>query len=143
MKPRLFLIKRYDGLFAPADDQSSDLAKKIQQGDPIEAKIVNHRLLWYHRRFFLAVKHIFNNMPEEMAELYPTEDSLRKALLILAGHVDIVHLPDGQQRVSAASMNFETVKQDEFEKIYSAVVDAGLKYFIKEFDQQQVLIDLT
>ena len=143
MKPRLFLIKRSDGLYCPANDNSSELSKKVTIGDPLEVKVSSQRILWYHKRFFIAVKFIYENMPENFTTLYPTEESLRKGLLLLAGHTEKVHNPDGTFIINVRSMNFETVKQDEFQQLYSAIIDAGLKYFISNMETQTKLIDLT
>jgi hypothetical protein len=143
MKPRLFLTKRIDGTFIPSTDDSAELSKKIAYGESVEVKGVNRRLVWYHRRFFLAVKFIHLNMPENFMELYPTQESLRKGLLMLAGHTEKIYNPDGSFTLNVKSMNFETVKQDEFEGLYNAMINAGFKYFITDEKAQRELIDLT
>jgi hypothetical protein len=82
-------------------------------------------------------------MPENFKEIYPTSEKLRKDLLKLAGHYEVVKSIDGTERKEVLSMDFATVKQDEFEKLYSAIIDVSLKYFITDEETQRILIDLT
>lgn len=143
MKKRAFIVKRFDGSYIPFDDMSQVALNKIDSDECIEVKISNIRLLWYHRRFFLALKFIHENLSEEYLKIYPTQESLRKVLLILSGHIDIIEMPDGSIQKQARSINFETVNQDDFEQIYSTFIDVALEYFITDEETQRKLIDLT
>ena len=86
---------------------------------------------------------IYQNIPEQFKEMYPTQESLRKVLLKLSGHTEEIIMPDGRIQIETKSINFEKVKQDEFEQIYSAFIDSSLKYFITDFELQEKLINLT
>lgn len=143
MKSRAFISKRIDGSYIPYDDHSRELLNKVKDNQCIEVKIANSRLLWFHRRFFLALQFIYENLPEQFKEMYPTQESLRKVLLKLSGHTEEIIMPDGRIQIETKSINFEKVKQDEFEQIYSAFIDSALKYFITDFELQEKLINLT
>jgi len=125
------------------DDESAEVSKLVKYGDTIEGKVCNKRLPWYHRRFFLAIKLVYLNMPENFYELYPTQESLRKGLLMLAGHTEKIYHPSGGFTMNVKSMDFATVKQDEFTQIYNSIIDQAFKYFITDMEFQQKLIDLT
>ena len=82
---------------------------------------------------------IFENLPEEFTDIYPTMDSLRKALTFLSGHVVRYYLPDGSERVEADSISFDKIGQAEFEDIYNRCVDSALKYFGLPFEIKKEL----
>lgn len=125
---KLFLRKHNFGCF-PVDDYAQELFRKIPEGGYVEVKNVNERIVWYHRKFFLMVKIVFDNLPEAFDEMYPTPESLRKALLFLAGHVVKYRLPDRSERIEADSIAFDHIGQAEFEQVYNACVNAAIKHF--------------
>ena len=138
-----FLTKRYDGLFSCTTDADYELLKSIKPGESVEVKRTNERIMWQHKRFWLALKFVFNNMHEDFREVYPNQESLRKGSLIQSGHIDIVIQLDGQRNVNAGSMSFLSLGQKEFEQVYSSIIDSWLKYIITDFNLQQKLVDLT
>lgn len=124
----LYLTKGIDGLYRPTDDTSYELSKGIGIGQSVEVKKANDRVVEYHRKFFAMIRFIHTHLPEYFAELYTTEESLRKVLLILSGHVKEYYMPDGTRHIEADSIRFDKVGQAEFRQIYEACINAAIKY---------------
>lgn len=125
---KLFLRKHNHGCF-PVDEYAQELFRKIPDGGYVEVKGVNERVVWYHRKYFLMLSVVFDNLPEAFSEIYPTSESLRKVLLFLSGHVVKYRLPDGSERIEADSIAFDSIGQVEFEQVYNACVNAAIKHF--------------
>ena len=125
---KLYLIKR-NYYAVPVDDNAREMFKKIPEGAYFEVKNANQRVVWYHRKFFLMLSIVFQNLPEAFDEYYPTSESLRRALLLLAGHTVTYRMPDGTERIEADSIAFDKIGQAEFEQVYNACVNAAIKHF--------------
>jgi hypothetical protein len=111
MKPRIFLSRRSDGSYIPYNEDSRELINKLKDRDIIEGKFTNSRLPWFHKRFFLALGFIYDNMPENFKEIYPTSEKLRKDLLKLAGHYEVVKSIDGTERKEVLSMDLQRLNR--------------------------------
>ena len=67
---------------------------------------------------------------------YKSQDHLRHDLLVSAGMYDIRHTVWGEEMKVPRSLNFATMSEGEFEKVYSAVVDEVVSHF--NFDNELI-----
>jgi hypothetical protein len=57
-------------------------------GETYRMEVVEERSAATHRHFFAAVNEAWQNLPENLAEAYPSPEHLRKRALIKAGFAD-------------------------------------------------------
>ena len=136
----MFLVKN-EYYLIPADDVDKDEFNRISQGEIVQCKLDRGRNVQHHRKYFLLINYIFDNMPEQMHELCPTKTALRKCLQKLAGHTVEYRLPNGTVQVESDTINF-SLPQKEFEEVYNRVIDAAFKYFITDEETQKQFYDM-
>lgn len=125
------LIKTMNG-FMPYDPQSGEWAEKIKAGQVIRGKFTKMRNAAFHRKFFALLNLAYEYWePGEIDSKYGKPEKnferFRKDLTILAGYYDTVINIKGEVRVEAKSISFASMDNDEFEKLYNAVLDVVLK----------------
>ena len=59
----------------------------------------------------------------------------RANLTVLAGFYDSYYKIDGSVRIEAKSLSYGSMKQEEFEQFYNAVINAALKNIFKTNDE--------
>ena len=133
------LVKRSDGTFCPAHNSDYEIAKKVVPGDSITAKLSFPRNLKHHKKFFALIRYAYHHMSEEMQGKFPSEDALRLELTLQAGYWDKHYTIGGKEIVYPKSISFEKMDQVEFEKLYSAVLDVVIKWFVPEIDADELL----
>ena len=68
-------------------------AKQYTEGEVYPLEVREDRSINSHRHYFAAVREGWQNLPEHLAERFPTEDHLRKYLLIKTGFQDERSIP--------------------------------------------------
>ncbi len=127
----LFLRRLYNTLI-PIDSSGMEAFEKIKPNAVVKCEVTRPRNIGYHRRFFALLDLAFDawEMPETEyrgQKIQKNRERFRKDLLIMAGHYEVVVNLKGELRYEAKSMSFANMAQDEFEALYSSVVDVILQ----------------
>lgn len=124
----LVLIKTPSGQLAPADPQAAEYIAKLKLGAALKGKFTKARNPRFHRKAFALFQLAFEAW--EPAELsYKGQvvakdfDRFRKDLTILAGFYDAVTNIRGEVRLEAKSLSFGSMDDEEFAKVYAAILD--------------------
>jgi len=133
----LYLTKDDFGRFIPAYGTDFDLAKRIKVGETVKAVVTRPRNYGFHKKYFAMIRCFHHCLHEELADRYPTRDSLLVAIKILAGHFDVSFLPDGTEVQIPKSISFGAMDDYAFEEFYSRTLDIGLKYFLRDMDKEE------
>lgn len=138
----LHLIKTYQG-FIPADKQSAEAMESMKWGKEYKAEVTQPRNLGYHKKFFALVKVAFDawEMPVNEykgIQIQKNPDRFRKDLLIMSGFGYPVVNVKGDVRYEAKSMSFASMAQDEFEELYSRVVDVVLQKVLTHYTKDDL-----
>jgi len=126
---KVILMKRGASL-VPTDEESADALAKIKDGKQVSVEIKRSRNPQMHRLYFALVRLVFDNLPDDMAERYPTKDQLHSAMKVSAGIYTPFKLADGREGFIPGSISFEKMDQAAFEAFWSKVCDAVAKYFL-------------
>lgn len=135
----IYLIKTSTGTLVPADSQSAEYLRKQRVGQVFRVSFTRARNIRFHRKFFALLNYAFDTW-EPAEKLYkgkPVQknlDQFRADITILAGYYNTAIRMDGSVRVTPKSIAFHSMDEDEFEALYSAVIDVLL---------QRVFIDQT
>jgi hypothetical protein len=129
---KLALVKQLDNSFKAAFDSDYEYIKKLKQGEIYFFEVKRERNIKFHRKFFALIRMVYQNQ-----EHYSFEDELRADLLIDAGYFKTIVSIYGEERKEALSINFASMDQDTFDKMYSDVLDNIVKHF--HFDKQDII----
>ena len=122
------LIQKQGDCFFPYDDEANEYAKTIADNSKFVVDIKKARNPLYHRRAFACFREMFDMIDTDLSF-----EPWRKMLTILAGYrTDFVSVDKAGKTtvyVQAESLNFENFDEEEFRKVFSAIVNAfGQRY---------------
>lgn len=149
--PDLLLVKTDRPRIFEAMDESLD---SVQPGEVIRGKFTFARNPVFHRKMFVLFRYLYEQMPEpdpvefRGAWITPERDFdvTRKELTIMAGFYDVVAKLDGSVAPKAKSLSYANMDADEFRRVYSAVIDVGIRilpYAISGEDLDRVIENLV
>lgn len=134
-------IKSPTGGLIPFADEDREKLAKIKTGSPVRVEVTQMRNPLFHKKFFALVKFLFDIWSEGVPrkrykgeEVQPSMDRFRKDLTILAGFYTAHYNIRGEVRLEAESISFARMSQDEFEGLYSKVIDVALQKVVNRPD---------
>lgn len=138
----LLMMKTISG-WAPANKAASDEHEKQRVGQTIGGKFTKVRNAAFHRKLFALLNIAFDMWePGEINSKYGVPeknfDQFREDLTILAGFYKIVIRADGTTRPIAKSISFAKMDDNEFERLYSAMIDVILKHIIPKSSRSEI-----
>lgn len=127
----LVLAKTASGALVPVDPQGIEYVAKMKLGAGVTAKVKKHNNVAFHRKMFALFNIAFDAWEpgEKHYKGQPVEknfDQFRKDLTILAGFYETTISLKGEVRLTAKSLAFDNMSQDEREAVYSAVINVVL-----------------
>jgi hypothetical protein len=132
------LIRTNVGLM-PADSASREWFSKLRLGAPVLAAVSEPRNPMFHRKFFALLHYAFEYWEQMAPEVHykgdiikPDFDRFRKDVTILAGRCYAVANIKGEVRWEAESISFARMSEEQFEKLYKAVIDVLLQKVFKD-----------
>jgi hypothetical protein len=143
----LVLVKAPSGALIPIDDSEAEKLKRWKAGSAVRGEFKLMRNGAFHRKMFallnLCYEH-FKDMPvsgisHNGATVTPSFDVFRDDLVILSGHYTAHYGISGEVTLKAKSLSFASCSQEDFERIYSSVIDAALRVVYDNSKSEQWL----
>lgn len=134
----VILMKVGGGMLAPADEQSREVVERWKLGQGVHADVRRMRNYLFHKKFFAMINLGFDawEPPELEHRGLPVGknfERFRKDCMIAAGFYEPVANLKGEVRAEAKSISFANMEEDEFEKVYSSVVDVLLERVLTKY----------
>lgn len=120
---KLYLQKTISGL-KPLYDSDLDLYKKIPFDVPFEFEVRIGRNIKFHKKFFAMLNLSFQNQEE-----FKSFEIFRQAVIIGAGFYEQIQRMHGEIMIIPKSISFAKMDEDEFQLLYSSVLDTIIEYF--------------
>ena len=141
---QLEMLKMAGGMLAPLDDMQAEALMKFKTGEQYQVEIKQVRNPAFHRKVFAFFKFCFDHWAADKTEWrYFDErtqfDTFRKNLTVLAGYKVASYTVDGRMRVEAQSLSYGNMEQDEFERCYSALINAAMQNIFKGCNDERIL----
>lgn len=119
----------------PSDSMAAEWFAKVGMGKHVAANVRLPRNGKFHAKFFamLNVAYANHEWPDIQSQFGPVRtsfDMFRKYVTVKAGHYDMDLTPNGEFRAEPKSIKFGKMDQDEFERLYSDVLDVILQEFL-------------
>ena len=129
--------KLQGGRLVAFDDIDTEKLNKFKTGEvyPIDIKL--SRNPQFHKKVFAFLVFCFEHWKgdNEFQDEPRQFDVFRANLTVLAGFYDSYYKIDGSVRIEAKSLSYGSMKQEEFEQFYNAVINAALKNIFKTNDE--------
>lgn len=139
----IVLAKAANGALMPLDQQGIDYLSSMKLGAGVTVTVKRHNNPTFHRKLFALFNLAFESW--EPAELeYKGEpvakqfDQFRKDITVLAGFYDTSINFKGDVRLTAKSLNFSVMKQEERERVYSAVINVILAKILTKYTRSNL-----
>ena len=132
---KITFVKMFDGALVPYSALEEERMKRFKTGDAYEVEIRLPRNNNFHRKVFAFFKLCFEYMTEgQLKGIDPQAqlESMRNDLTIAAGFSDtVICLRTGEAKVTAKSLAFDSMDQEEFERCYQAMIQASIELIFK------------
>lgn len=128
----IVLTKAPNGTLIPIDPQAIEYVSKLKLGAGITATVKKHNNPAFHRKMFALFQVAFDAWEPEAQEykgqiVAKNFDQFRRDLTVLAGYYETCVNLKGEVRLTAKSLNFSSMGQEEREAVYSAVINVILR----------------
>lgn len=134
---KCIVIKTDTGLRGATQDDHATWAKfrrrleTMKPGTWLRIEATSPRNGGHHRKFMALL-----NLIAENSETYNTVEKALVAVKLCVGHFEpTIHPKTGELLEIPKSIAFESMDQEDFEKFYSAAIDAVLQNILPQFDQ--------
>jgi hypothetical protein len=134
----IVVTKTAGGALAPADQQAADYLCKLKLGEAVKVKATRMRNPGHHRKYFALLNLAFDAW-EPVEKIYRGEavrknfGQFRNDVIVLSGYYEMAVTLKGDTRLTAKSISFGNMAQDEFDKLYSATVDVILQRILTRY----------
>ena len=143
-----FFTKLPNASFIPASEDDAELLSKVKVGETVRLTLVRPRNIKFHKKFFALINLAFDywEPPKHgegsaWSEKMPIErnvERFRKDVTIMAGYYDATYRLNGDVRFEAKSISFGSMSEDDFEKLYSKVIDVIINRVCTQYTEYQL-----
>jgi len=136
------IIKAENGLVVNDLDSSNALAR-VKVGSLLKCKILSERNSKFLRKYFALLNFAFDAWePEEKMYkgrvVQKNKERFRKDIQILAGFGEMVINIQGDIRYESKSIAFGNMSEENFEKLYQAVITVVLEKILTQYNRQDL-----
>lgn len=138
----LGFIRGQNGL-VPDGEPSAEWFAKVSPGARVVAKVSVPRNGRFHRKFFAMLNVAYANWdrPNIETPAGPAQcsfEAFRNDVTVLAGYHELRVNTRGDFRLTAKSISWAQMDEDEFQRLYSAVLDVILAKFLTGWKEQDM-----
>lgn len=142
----VFFKKSKNHGWYPIDEEGKAYCKRRKAGTVLKTESKQEHNYLFHQKLMCLFAAIHEHLPPPVPvqfmgrEVTPahTFDNTRKYLTIKAGYYVVNGFPNGSVRVEAQSLSYASMDDEEKEKLFSAVIDAGLKALPSEWSDAEL-----
>jgi hypothetical protein len=131
----VLLTKSPSGALLPANEDELEKLGRFKTGETIRGNFTVMRNSQFHRKAFSLLQLCYEKFCENIGaaeykgiQAKPSFNTYREQFVVLAGHYDVTFSIDGKIRLIAKSLSFAKCSQEEFEVIYSDLINCALKH---------------
>lgn len=131
----VIMTKATNGALIPFGDEEAEKLSRFKPGDTVRCTFTLARNGLFHRKAFSLLQLCYERFCKNVEPKFykgtaatPCFDTWREQFVILAGHYDVTFDIRGKLRLKAKSLSFANCSQEQFEKIYSDLINCALKH---------------
>lgn len=134
----IVLTKAPGGALIPADPQATEFIAGLKMGAAVRAEVKRMRNYKFHKKLFALLNLAFDAW-EPSEATYKGEviaksfNQFRNDIVVLAGYYETTVTLKGEVRLVAKSLSFASMEQDEFQKLYSSIINVVLQRILTKY----------
>ena len=130
------MIKQRGGVLIPASDADEEKLTKFHTGEIYPVELKGSRNPAFHSKMFAFFNFCFQYWKCDRGFLSEAKqfDHFRKELTKVAGFYDEVWDINGNLRLEAKSLAYSSMKPDDFEECYKALINAAITHIFGDAD---------
>lgn len=138
----VYLRKLYNSL-VPVSQEDVDTLEKFAPNSVLKCELKQSRNIGFHRKFFALLDVAFEAWECPVLEykgqpISKEREQFRSDITILAGFYTASVNFKGEVRLKAKSISFASMKQDEFEVLYSNFIDVVLAQVLTSYTREEL-----
>lgn len=141
-EPPLRFLKGPNNILVPADEETAARVAKWKSDDLIRGHFAAMRNAKFFRKWWVLAKYAYDLWTDHLPSqrtwrgqvVQPEFERFRRDLIIMAGFYTPIFAIDGTLRMEADSISWDNMDEPEFEKLYSATIDAILQKVLNRPD---------
>lgn len=115
----------------PTDQKGAALLARIKQNEIVTVEVRRPRSLKHLRLFWALMDKVWENLPERLGNVYPSQDNLVDAFKIATGHFEpLVNLDGEVIGQKPKSIAFHSMGQDKFNEFFETVITLVIAHFL-------------
>lgn len=136
-------LKKIDNYLIPDDQESGAYLFQMKNGSVIAADVKKPRNYKFHKKYFSLLDYAFDCWEPEPIEykgvvIEKNSKKFRKDIQIMAGYFDVVVGLRGEVQYVSKSISFGSMEPEDFEKLYSSVINVILKHILKNYSRDDL-----
>lgn len=137
------MLKVAGGALLPLDEQGAERLSALKLGQGVTVTIKRHRNPAFHRKYMALLNLAFDawdpgDKQYKGQHVQKNFDQFRKDLTILAGHYDTAVTLKGEVRLTAKSISFANMSDEDFGSLYSSTVDVILARILTRYTRDDI-----
>lgn len=127
------MLKTVGGALVPMDEDEAQKTKRWKVGSVVRGEFVEMRNGAFFRKWWALAKLAYEMWSDDLPNTHyqgtpvqPNFERFRKDLTILAGYFEPTFAADGTVRLTAKSISWARMNEEEFEKMYSETINVIL-----------------
>jgi hypothetical protein len=124
------------GALVPDTDDDADKLRRWKDGEVAKVQITKPRNYHFLKKFMALIGIGFDAFSPTAG--VKNKDQFRSDVTILAGYYEQHVRLDGSIRTVAKSISFAKMEEDEFEKLYSSVIDVMLQRVLTKYSRDDL-----
>ena len=135
---------KYEGNRRFSAPYGVDSLDGVHIGDEFQVVLRKARNIKFHKKFFAILNTVHENLPEQVADLLPTVDSMLEDIKHGVGHTErLVSVSTGEVYVKTKSISFSACDQREFEDFVNRAIGYMIKWYFPHDEEFQEFLALS
>jgi len=122
----------------PNTDMDYEKKLKLKLGQVYRVEIKQPRNYEFHKKYFALLNLVWENLPDHLSEGFRRFDNFRETVQMQAGWYEMYVNHKGVQMFKPKSISFGSMSAEEFEELYSNVIDIILRDYIPGMDREEL-----
>jgi hypothetical protein len=139
----IVLTKTPSGTLAPVDQTGMEYIAKLKVGAGVKATIKRARNVQFHRKLFALLNIAFDawepvDKEYKGVKIAKNFNQFRNDVTVLAGYYETTVTLKGEVRLTAKSISFANMDEDEFGALYSSIIDVILARILTKYTREDL-----
>lgn len=131
-------MKKTGGILIADNAHAVKILGNIREGNIVSVDVRQPRNVQNHRRFFAFLSAVF-----DMQECFISEEALRFWLIMKAGYVESISVPNGTMIYKPKSIDFGSMEETEFKDLFNNCITVVVREFELDRDALNRIVDFA